>query len=231
MYAGVGPGELAHDPMDPPYLDDPGVYRSIDGGINWLSVPGPWSSLSASRHGRTEMALSPSSPDTLYVSVADGVTLHGLWRTDNAWDQEPTWTLIDRIAVDHARSRGYCGDRCAYENDLIVDPLDPDRLYAGGAGLFVLEGGSWIPINAPVEGDSFAFSGGRLVVGSNRGVYSTVNRGFTWTSHNTSLAITELHRAVTPPGETAGLSTRAHGGSLGRNSRQDAIAPRRTETP
>lgn len=66
-----------------------GVYRSVDGGETWQTVTGPWQT--AGSVGRIELALAPSAPGTVYVSVHnidDGKSL-GVWRTDNAWATTP----------------------------------------------------------------------------------------------------------------------------------------------
>src|SRR5205814_1822640 len=69
-----------------------GLYRSTDAGQSWVIVTGPWS---RSNIGRLAIAIAPSNPNTVYVSVQgasdiDGRLL-GLYRTDNAWASAPTW--------------------------------------------------------------------------------------------------------------------------------------------
>src|SRR5207247_9683415 len=76
------------------------VYRSNDAGETWTLISGPWSSLPAGV-GRVALAIAPSNPTVLYVSIQDAYNgvgndggLLGVWRTDSAWDVSPTWTAI-----------------------------------------------------------------------------------------------------------------------------------------
>ena len=59
--------------------------------------------------GRVELALAPSNPNVLYVSIQDAydqnhvghdLALLGLWKTTNAWDPAPSWTQIDVRQTD-----------------------------------------------------------------------------------------------------------------------------------
>src|SRR5439155_24556184 len=67
-----------------------GVYRSTDGGTTWSLITGPWGN---NKVGRIEVAVAPSAPATLYVSIQDTTTFSssGVCRTDTAWDPTPTW--------------------------------------------------------------------------------------------------------------------------------------------
>ncbi len=116
-----------------------GVYRSGDAGDTWTLISGPWSSLPGGV-GRVALAIAPSNPNVVYVSIQDAFNgvgndggLLGLWRTDNAWDVTPTWTGVPTGATDGAAPGfGYCGGRCRDLLDIIVDPTDPTVLYASG---------------------------------------------------------------------------------------------------
>jgi len=198
-----------------------GVYRSTDGGEIWTLISGPWSTM-AGGVGRVELAIAPSNPNILYVSIQDAqdMTGHdkgllGLFRTDNAWDPTPTWIQIPTGATDDGTGvHGYCGwdlafvgdsDICWYAHEIIVDPTDPNILYAGGVPLWKCTncGASptWTEVSKQVSNPangihvdqhSMAWVGNRLIVGNDGGVWSTTDGGNTWADHNTNLSITQF---------------------------------------
>lgn len=199
-----------------------GIYRSTDAGETWSLIVGPWSTLPGGI-GRVALAIAPSNPSTLYVSIQDAIDtvgadngLLGLFRTDNAWDPTPTWVQIPTGAIDDGSGvHGYCGWRvetnaaahqCDYNNVIIVDQSDPNILYAGGIALWKCTncGASptWTeishnltaPLNAiHVDQHALAWAGGRLVVGNDGGVWSTPDGGNIWADHNTNLSITQFY--------------------------------------
>src|SRR5262249_40925436 len=63
QYAGLG--ELFGDAAN-------GVYRSLDGGVSWTPVDGPWNGLTGGV-GRVEIAIAPSNPSVVYVSIQDAL--------------------------------------------------------------------------------------------------------------------------------------------------------------
>ena len=229
QYAAIGVlGGTQPDPTPIPNEPTPvpnGVYRSFDGGDEWSVVPGPWDSESGGV-GRIELALAPSDPNVLYVSIADAEddrgddgTLMGLWRTTNAWDAVPGWEHIDLNGFDYGfRRYGYCGwdaafgtiqRHCDYSHAIIVDPTNPSVLFAGGVQLYRLEGRRWTAevshtVSDPhngihVDQHHMVWTGGRLIVANDGGVWSTTDGGATWQDHNTTLAITQFYAGSLHP--------------------------------
>jgi hypothetical protein len=117
-------GDFYLGPNDIPGKVPNGVYRSAGRGQTWALVPGPWGAATTlyPPFGWIELALSPSSPNTLDASFsAPGASgaLFGLYRTDNAWDPTPTWIQIPSAATGPA----YCGpSKCNYANAISVHP-------------------------------------------------------------------------------------------------------------
>jgi len=187
-----------------------GVYRSLDAGQTWSRVLGPWESIS-NQLGRIEMAVAPTDLDVLYVSVSTdfviqglsytGGMLAGIWRTANAWAATPTWT---RLPDPGNGPFGYW-----YYHQLAVHPANANILYVGEAALHRYNGSSWsilagnlnsvpwtmIPSSAHVIG----WAGSRLLVGTDGGVFSSLNDGATWTHHNADLAIAQFHHGSLHP--------------------------------
>ncbi|MDD5559066.1 choice-of-anchor tandem repeat GloVer-containing protein [Candidatus Methylomirabilis sp.] len=218
-YAGLG--DLFGAPSN-------GVYRSFDAGQTWTRLDGPWSAMTGGV-GRVEVALAPSQPSTLYVSIQDALDgvgtdggLLGLWRTDNAWAPSPAWTRIPIGATDDGSGvHGYCGwdrayaaasDQCWFSHTLLVDPTNAGTVYAGGIPLWECTNcgatPTWTEISQmaaqPSDGihagqHRLAWAGSRLIVGNDGGVWSTTDRGATWTDHNTTLAITQFYEGTLHP--------------------------------
>ena len=129
-----------------------GVHRSSNGGKDWDQVDGPWNDheVAARDIGRVEMAVSPSNPNVLYVSISHRTngTLLGMWRTDNAWAgnlSDIAWGRIDTSGTNNGYGPlgdpgsfpgSFCGNQCPYDQELLVDPANPDVLYAGGIPLW-----------------------------------------------------------------------------------------------
>ncbi len=215
QYAGIG--DSRGSPVN-------GVYRSRNAGEVWTPIAGPWKTPPL-RVGRIALAIAPSNPDVLYVSIEDSGSgggtkggLLGLWKTSNAWDTTPTWTPIPAKATDDGTgTHGYCGwdtaygiasDQCWYDHVLSVDPTDSKVLYAGGTSLWRYDGTTWADIGKtasdPTHGihadqHAMAWVGNRLIVGNDGGVWSTTNGGATWNNHNTTLAITQFYAGSLHP--------------------------------
>ncbi|RME46978.1 MAG: hypothetical protein D6795_14725, partial [Deltaproteobacteria bacterium] len=215
LYAGIG---------DLIVRNENGVYRSTDAGASWAPINGPWES-DGDGVGRVELAIAPSNPNVLYVGIQDGYNVRGtdggllgLWRTDDAWDPTPSWTRIDVTETDNGTgNHGYCGynpafnsltEQCWYDHELIVDPTNPDILYAGGIALWKYNGTSWSEVShlvdRPEEGihadqHTMAWAGNRLLVGNDGGIWSSTDGGATWEDHNTNLAITQFYEGAIHP--------------------------------
>ena len=193
--------------------------RSTDGGGSWSRVDGPWGvEMSSTRSpvGRIELALAPSNPDVVYASIqlppnggSNALGLLGLYRTDNAWADSPTWI---EIPTDATGPGGYCGpSKCGYSHVISVDPRDANTLFAGGA-----EQGFWRCTNcgaSPAWTDTtrnkgvhpdhhaLAWAGNRLIDGNDGGLLSTVDLGASWQNHNRTLATTMFYGAALHPAD------------------------------
>ncbi|HVF62235.1 MAG TPA: hypothetical protein VNJ70_20685 [Thermoanaerobaculia bacterium] len=235
MYAGIG--EIFGDPSN-------GVYRSLDGGVTWTRIEGllvPWQNPPFAQRGvgRVELAIAPSQPATLYVSIQDAINgvpndagLLGLWRTDNAWDPEPLWVQVPTGLTDNGTGVfGYCGwnrafaspsGQCWYDHELSVDPANPGILYAGGIELWKLDGVLWTDVSQTLENPqggihvdqhTMAWAGNRLVVGNDGGVWSTTDGGVTWNDHNIGLNTIQYYDGSAHPASLIALAGSQDNGS------------------
>jgi len=179
-----------------------GVYRSTDTWNTWQLVTGPWTS-ETGRVERVQLALAPSNPNILYVSVQDAVGdfmgdpggLLGIWRTDNAWAATPTWVQLPfPFGV---------GNRFWYNHELSVDPADPQLLFLGEIRLWRYNGANftWTDFTGPLHHDqqTMAWVGSRFIVGNDGGLWSTTNGAVSWRNHNTNLAITQFYKGSVHP--------------------------------
>jgi len=180
-----------------------GVYKSTDGGLMWKPMNGVGANvLPMGNAGRVEMTLAVSSPETVYVGIADADPagqdgLLGLFKTVDGGEN---WIQL-RNAPD------YCRPRCSYAHVLGVDPTNADVLYAGGGSLHrSLDGGdTWtvvsrgsgaVSLHADQHALAFVAGSPLLYVGNDGGVYSTANRTalpLAWSNLNSTLAITQFY--------------------------------------
>lgn len=203
---------------------DNGVFRSSDSGTTWTLLDGPWNDLDGGI-GRVELAVAPSNPNVLYVSIQDAFDgagldggLLGLWRTNNAKAATPTWSRVPTGAIDDGSGLyGYCGwnaafespqPQCWYSHEISVDPTNPDILYAGGVELWKYNGSTWTEVSLTttdpengihVDQHSLAWTGNRLLATNDGGVWSTTDGGSTWADHNTNLALTQFYEGSIHP--------------------------------
>ncbi len=215
LYAAIG-DQRGGRPGEAPGSVVNGLYRSTNGGGAWTRIEGPWGtsqSPALETTGRIELALSPSSPNVLYASIqvppnggTSSTGLLGLYRTDNAWSPTPAWIQVPTLGTPVG---DYCSPKCGYTHAIVVDPADPATLYAGGA-----ERGFWrcascgsspswtnATATAPVHSDlhDWAFAGGRLIAGTDGGVWSTTNAGQSWQNHNHGLSTAMFYSAALHP--------------------------------
>ncbi|MBV9215756.1 MAG: sialidase [Acidobacteria bacterium] len=122
-----------------------GLFRSNDGGATWKEIdensgkglpPKPW--------GRTAVAVAPSNPKVIYITVEAAMPRNGLYRSD---DEGKTWTALDRSQMMIWRP--------FYFSNLIVDPHDENKLFkAGGSLIYSSDGGrSFSNVAGSAHGD------------------------------------------------------------------------------
>ena len=181
-----------------------GIYRSTDTGSTWSLVNGPWGNNGV---GRIQLAIAPSAPATLYVSIQDASFFNfggslGVWRTDNAWDPTPTWTQLPAIPT--------FGNQFWYDHVLTVDPTSPSILYLGETPLWKYDGTRWTAIGGDYDPNvrgikihpdqhALAWVGNTLIDGNDGGVWTTSDGGNNFSNRNTTLAITQFYDGSVHP--------------------------------
>ena len=176
---GKNSGELVITPSNIMYVGTAydGVYKSIDGGANWIQINNGLTNLRIQ-----SMALDPLSPSTIYVGT-DG---YGVFKTTNGGSN---WVTANIGLTD------------LYVYALAVDPITPAIVYAGTAmdsKIFKsVDGGSnWSAINTGLFVTKIVIdpvSPSTVYVGTLfNGVYKTTNGGINWMANNVGLGQSDI---------------------------------------
>lgn len=152
------------------------LWKTTDGGDTWTEVTG--GGFPTAMKGRIGIAISQSNPDIMYTMVEaeeeeNGSGGNGLYRSE---DGGGTWEK-----VNDANARPF------YYSGVVVDPMDPDRVYFSSTPLqFSNDGGRTAGSTAVgVHTDDHALwidpnDPGRMVNGNDGGVAITYDKGGNW---------------------------------------------------
>lgn len=151
-----------------------GLYKSIDGGKTWKEVK---NGLPAKPFGRIAMALAPSDPKQMVAVVESNKT--GLYISSDAGE---TWK--NQSATMNTCARPF------YFSTIVIDPKDPKRVYRpafqfayssdGGYSFTEASGdGGWVHSDMHALWINPAHTN-IMYVGTDGGVYMSVDRGVTW---------------------------------------------------
>ncbi len=164
-----------------------GIHKTTDGGATWTELT---KGLPEVDKGRIGLAISAPNPDTIYaiVEAADGKG--GFFRSLDAgqnWDK-----MSDYVAGSPQ-----------YYNEIIADPVNPDRVYSMDTFMQVTEDG----------GKTFNRMGGKakhvdehalwidpgntdhLLTGNDGGVYESYDRGANW-RYMAHIPVTQFYRVA-----------------------------------
>jgi photosystem II stability/assembly factor-like uncharacterized protein len=176
------------------------IYRTTDGGGSWTRLENvqakhytkpeghPGYKLPKDHMGRIGLAMAPSDPDTIYAIIEANAEEQGVYRSR---DFGETW---------EKRSE-YVARSPQYYHELVVDPVNRDRVYSMDTFSQVSEDGgkTWVPLGIEHRHvDDHALwidpdNTDHLYIGGDGGVYETWDRGRTW-RHVRNLPITQFYR-------------------------------------
>ncbi|MDT8449054.1 MAG: hypothetical protein RQ847_02665 [Wenzhouxiangellaceae bacterium] len=164
-----------------------GVHRSADGGETWTEIT---AGLPDEVMGRIGIALAPSRPDVVYAIIEAEGEGAGFYRSTD-------------FGVSWEKRSDYVSGSPQYYNELVVDPVDPDRVYSMDTFLQVSEDGgkNWNRVGIEHKHvDEHALwidpaNTDHLVTGNDGGIYESWDRGDNW-RHVRNLPITQFYRAT-----------------------------------
>jgi photosystem II stability/assembly factor-like uncharacterized protein len=146
---------------------DTGVYRSQDSGVSWQVIG--WED-----RGVNGLLLDPVDPNRLYIRLA----FERIYSSDQALSTSPVWT---------ARWEGM--PQTTEILSMAADPVEPERLYAGGAVDFFASDNraeGWRALAPELSGQTIFTAvvdpedGRRIYAGATNGLYQSRDRGETW---------------------------------------------------
>jgi photosystem II stability/assembly factor-like uncharacterized protein len=193
--ADVGCADLAADPANPDLVyaamwqfrrspwfftsggPKSGLYRSTDGGATWQPLK---RGLPVGDTGRMAIAVAPSKPGLVYATIESART--ALFRSEDRGD---SWVEVN--------SSSLVNNRPFYFSRMVVDPVNADRIYKMGSIAAVSNdaGRTFSSLgNLSVSGSSYHSdvhdiwidprNPERLVIGTDGGVYTSLDRGAGW---------------------------------------------------
>jgi len=175
-----------------------GILVSNDDGLTWSSAGS--GQPPSSRISKTRLAVTPADPNVIYANIGDSQTYGtlGIYRsTDNGASWTPRNTTLN-----------ISGGQGGYSVTIAVDPDDPQRVIAGGiklylstdGGLSFAETGAGTPLgdDSAVHVDHHAIawepgSTSNLWVGSDGGVWRSIDNGESWSPRRDGLITTQFY--------------------------------------
>ncbi len=209
---------LIRDPGDPTHqtlycaVGDPygstanGVYKTTNGGMNWNLAGDFPTGAQDSTIGRIAIAISPSSPSTLFAAIARSPVNGGVgifYKMLKTTNSGGNWNPLQNVPsyMGNLTQFGVPIGFGDYNTALAVDPANANIVYAGGETEIIQStdgGNSWNEIqngtnSFGVHPDHHAFvfdAGGRLLDGNDGGVFRLQNAApssILWANLNTNL--------------------------------------------
>ncbi|NBC83611.1 MAG: T9SS type A sorting domain-containing protein [Bacteroidetes bacterium] len=192
------------------------VYKSINGGINFISSTNGMDILG--KAGRIELAVTKDNSEVIYALVCNAID-YGFQGLYKSIDQGETWT--EKSSGDDINILGWdsngkeSGGQGWYDLALAVSPNNDDVVYAGGINIWrSINGGSGWALNTQwyygglkpyVHADHHMLKynplNNKLYSCNDGGVYVSKN-GIGWTDLSNGLEILQIYRLGISPVDT-----------------------------
>jgi len=161
------------------YVTTTEVLKSTNAGASFTPL-----TAAACTSGRYSLKIAPSQPATIYTLCANATV-------QKSTNSGATWTTTPAPGVT---LYGY------YDTVLAVSPVNPDNVYVAGFNMKQTTNGgtTWSLVNVAGHVDNHCIrflpgSGTTLLVGNDGGIFKSANSGVTWTSLNSTLAISQFY--------------------------------------
>jgi len=172
-----------------------GIYRSSNSGVTWTQLTSGLPT--GSNHGRLELAISPSTPSTIYAGISQtisaGAGLYGIYKSTNGG---ASWT-VQATTPNMYSGQGW------YNLVLEVHPTDANQIWSNGLDAYKSTNGgvAWtrMTVWSYSEGNSqyahadhhvMAYMPGNsstILLGTDGGLFKSTNGGTSWVSLNNGL--------------------------------------------
>ena len=164
-----------------------GIHITEDGGATWREAPG---GAPSGELGRIGLAMAPSAPDTVYAIVEADDKKKGVYRTEN-------------FGTDWEKRSSFLTSSPQYYNELVVDPENPNRVYALDTFSSVSEDGGQTFTRLSTTArhvDDHALwidpsNTNHMIIGGDGGLYESYDQGAMW-RHIDNLPLTQFYRAT-----------------------------------
>jgi len=164
-----------------------GIHKTTDGGATWTELT---SGLPAVDMGRIGLAIAPKAPDTVYAIIEAAQGKGGFFRTTNG-------------GASWSKQSDYVAGSPQYYNEIVADPIDPNRLYSMDTFLATTTDGgkTWDRLSFESKHvDDHALwidpdDTRHLLAGCDGGIYETFDRGKTW-RYMPNLPVTQFYRVA-----------------------------------
>ncbi len=183
------------------------IYKTTDGGDTWNVLSG---GLPITDESRIGLAISNEDPNTVLALYVDGITLDvkEIYKSNDAGS---SWTAIgvhDGMDGLPAYALGGFG---WYFGEVYMNPFNNNHLIIPGVDMYQsLDGGISWELNVPewwiyeVHADKHAIlflDETSYIIGTDGGIYKTVNNGSTWEDIE-NLPITQFYHVAVDPNNT-----------------------------
>ncbi len=163
-----------------------GMYKSVDGGDNWTKAN---KGLPSVEMGRIGLAVTPADPEIIYAIVEAAQGKSGFYKSTN---RGASWSKQS--------SKVTSGN---YYQEIIADPVNPDRIYTMDTWMQVSHDGGKSFKNV---GEDFKHvdnhslwinpeNNTHLLVGCDGGIYESWDLGKTW-SFKANLPVTQFYKVA-----------------------------------